>query len=425
MPLTAPGFLQPCLSRPVAIFGAGVSGRGVGALLAALGAQGTIYDAQALAFDGAAARRHALVVFSPGFAPDHPWLRLARAAGSVCLGELDFASLFWRGRIVAITGTNGKTTLTEFLAHALGAIGVEARATGNVGHAFSQWVAEAGGGAAAAVAVCEVSSFQAETLQHFHAEATLWTNLAEDHLERHGDLGSYFAAKAALAVRSDAVWAGSSVTAYARARGLGLKCAAVPTEGQPADPRLAGTPFAAYPQRENFLLAAAWWRSAGLDEGALYAAAGTFRLGKHRLARVAEIDGVTFWNDSKATNFHAVEGALPRFKSPVLLIAGGKAKGGDLQGFVRRIAPRVRHMFLIGETAGELARACDKSGVAHSVCDSLSAAVHSAAVAARPGEHVLLSPAFASFDMFHGYADRGDQFERLVRELAAAHVRPI
>ena len=194
MPLIAPGFLQPALSRPVAILGGGISGRGVEALLASLGAQGTVYDAQGLAFDAAASRRHALVVFSPGFPPSHPWLQLARAAGSVCLGELDFASLFWRGRIVAVTGTNGKTTLAEFLAHALAGIGVEARAAGNIGRAFSQSVADAGGGAPAAVAVCEVSSFQAETLQHFHAEATLWTNLAEDHLERHGEMDSYFAA---------------------------------------------------------------------------------------------------------------------------------------------------------------------------------------------------------------------------------------
>jgi UDP-N-acetylmuramoylalanine--D-glutamate ligase len=420
MPLIAPGFLQPALSRPVAILGGGISGRGVEALLASLGAQGTVYDAQGLAFDAAASRRHALVVFSPGFPPSHPWLQLARAAGSVCLGELDFASLFWRGRIVAVTGTNGKTTLAEFLAHALAGIGVEARAAGNIGRAFSQSVADAGGGAPAAVAVCEVSSFQAETLQHFHAEATLWTNLAEDHLERHGEMDSYFAAKAALAVRSDAVFAGSSAGAYARARGLGLNWVAVATEGRPVDPRLAGTPFAAYPQRENFLLAAAWWRARGLEESALYAAAATFRLGRHRLARVAEIDGVGFWNDSKATNFHAVEAALGGFSSPVRLIAGGKSKGGDVGGFVRRIAPRVRQVFLIGETAPALATACAAAGLPHARCASLAEAVREAAEAAARGDQVLLSPGFSSFDQFRSYEDRGEQFERLVLERSHA-----
>jgi UDP-N-acetylmuramoylalanine--D-glutamate ligase len=442
MPLTIPEFLAPLLARPVAIFGGGVSGTGALELLVSVGAEAVIYDRTGVEFTEAAAARHRLVVFSPGFPLGHAWLEKARAAGCECLGEIDFASLFWRGHLIAVTGTNGKTTLTEFLCHALASAGYRAVPTGNFGRSFAGLAAAERGGSPEITAVCEVSSFQAETLLHFRAEATLWTNFAEDHLERHPGMDAYFGAKAVLARCSDRVFAGSSVRSYAEriakrqappGPAVFFDSAGDPTadiiwirtEDLPPNPELAGTIFFDTPQRENFVLAAAWWRAADLDIPALYSAARTFRLGHHRLAAVAEVDGVTYWNDSKATNFHAVEGALPRFKSPVLLIAGGKAKGGDLQGFVRRIAPRVRHMFLIGETAGELARACDKSGVAHSVCDSLSAAVHSAAEAARPGEHVLLSPAFASFDMFHGYADRGDQFERLVRELAAAHVRPI
>jgi len=419
MPLAIPGFLQSRLARPVAIFGAGISGRGVRSLLAGLRAEAVVYDAREREFTAAAAAGHALVVFSPGFPPEHPWLRLARSAGCACLSEIDFASLCWHGRIVAVTGTNGKTTLTEFIAHALAGLGQEAVPTGNIGHSFSQLAAETEGGAAQAVAVCEVSSFQAETLRYFHAEAALWTNFAEDHLERHDGLPAYFEAKAELVARSDVVFAGSSVRAYARQRPLAREVEArfvwVATEDQPADPRLAGTPFADYPQRENFLLAAAWWRASGLDEAALYAAARTFHLGQHRLARVAEIDGVTFWNDSKATNFHAVEAALRRFPEPVLLIAGGKAKGGDLAAFIRRITPRVRRIFLIGETALLLAAACADTGLPHAVYTSFAEAVRQAADAARRGDHVLLSPGFASFDMFRGYEDRGRQFEELIR----------
>jgi UDP-N-acetylmuramoylalanine--D-glutamate ligase len=420
MPLVIPEFLQAGLRRPVAILGAGISGRGAEALLAAAGAEAAVYDAAAVPFDAAAARRHALAVFSPGFPPDHPWLRLARAAGALCLGELDLAAVFWRGRILAVTGTNGKTTLTEFLAWALAAAGRPATAAGNIGRAFSAVVAAADGGDPAAIAVCEVSSFQAETLSHFHAEAALWTNFAEDHLERHGDLDAYFAAKAVLARHAATLYAGSSVTAYARRRGLALPGVAVPTEGQPADPRLADTAFAAYPQRENFLLAAAWWAAAGLDPAALFAAAQSFRLGRHRLARVATVDGVTYWNDSKATNFHAVEAALGGFAAPVLLIAGGKSKGGDLGRFVRRIAPRVRRVFLIGETAPALAAHCAAAGVPHRRCASLADAVRAAAAEAAAGEQVLLSPGFASFDQFRNYEDRGDRFESLVRERPAA-----
>jgi UDP-N-acetylmuramoylalanine--D-glutamate ligase len=132
---------------------------------------------------------------------------------------------------------------------------------------------------------------------------------------------------------------------------------------------------------------------------------------------VAEIDGVTWWNDSKATNIHAVEAALASFAGPVRLIAGGRTKGGDVAGFVRRIGPRVKELYLIGETAGELAAACAALQIPHTVCADLAAAVHQAADAAHPGEQVLLSPGFASFDLFRGYEDRGNQFESLVNNL--------
>ena len=423
MALTVPEPIRLLLARPVAIFGAGVSGVAVCALLARLEAESVIYDEKAATFSPRAAKLHRLVVFSPGFPPEHPWLQQARAAGCECLGEIDFASLFWRGALIAVTGTNGKTTLTEFLAHALRGAGREAHAVGNIGHAFAELVAETGGGTADAIAVCEVSSFQAETLRHFRADATLWTNFAEDHLERHATLESYFSAKWQLVVhtKAGAFFAGTSVQRFAQKFDRPVPAAAgVATEDRPADERLAGTVFAEYPQRENFLLAAAWWRAAALPIDLLYEAAQSFQVGPHRLARVAEHEGVTYWNDSKATNFHAVEAALARFTAPVVLIAGGRAKGGDLAGFVHRIAPRVKHAVLIGETSGELAFHCAAFRVAHTTCGTLAEAVRRATELAAPGDQVLLSPGFASFDMFRGYADRGEQFELLVRDLGVA-----
>ena len=423
-----PALLLPLLQQPVAVFGGGVSGQAVRELLGRLGVRSRIYDQKAGAgaaqdFASAQAGEHRLVVFSPGFPPDHPWLATARAAGCTCLGELDFASLFWRGRLVAITGTNGKTTLTEFLTHALGVAGEAAFAVGNVGFPFSRLPLLAP--AIDATAVCEVSSFQAETLRHFRADATLWTNFAEDHLERHAGLQEYFAAKWNLVERTapGAVFAGSSVQRFARQFGRWLPPAAcVATEHAAPDARLGGTPFALYPQSENFLLALAWWRHTGRPEAALCAAARSFRLGRHRLALVRELGGVSFWNDSKATNFHAVEAALATFSAPVHLILGGKSKGGDLRAFVGRIADRSRHLWLIGETRMPLAGFCTASQIPHTVCSSLEEAVRGAAAAARPGEAVVLSPAFASFDMFRSYADRGDQFERLVASLGAASI---
>jgi UDP-N-acetylmuramoylalanine--D-glutamate ligase len=422
MPFAAPPSLQPALAKPVAILGGGISGAGVRALLTALGVDGRIYDAKATAFTPAAAGQHGLVVFSPGFMPDHPWLVAARAAGLPCLGELDFASCFWRGRLVAITGTNGKTTLTEFLTHALGVAGRVAHMTGNVGHSFSRLCGEKRGGARDMFAICEVSSFQAETLEHFRADATLWTNFAEDHLERHPGLENYFAAKWNLVAhtRAGATYLGSSAERFARKfdRPIGA-VTVVATEQQPPDPRLAATVFASYPQRENFILAAAWWRANGFAETELYAAAQSFRLGRHRLARLGEHTGITYWNDSKATNFHAVEAALAGFSVPVVLIAGGKPKGGDLAAFVHRISPRVKHAVLVGESSTDLAFHCSTFRVAHSTCATLAEAVARATEVAVAGEHVLLSPGFASFDMFRNYEDRGDQFELLVQKLHA------
>ncbi|MGH7995150.1 MAG: UDP-N-acetylmuramoyl-L-alanine--D-glutamate ligase, partial [Opitutaceae bacterium] len=409
----------------------GVSGSAAERLLGALGVPGVVYAAKDRPFTAAAARRHRLVVFSPGFASGHPWLGAARGAGADCWGELDFASLFWKGSVVAVTGTNGKTTVTEFLTHALRGAGREAYAAGNIGRALSALVADRDGGLPSDLAVCEVSSFQAESLRHLRASATLWINFAEDHLERHAGLPEYFAAKAALANRSDALFAGSSVWTFAQREpsALGLlrgagRIAWVPTEAQPADALLAGTVFAEYPQRENFLLAAAWWKAAGLAARILYDAARDFRLGAHRLARVGARGGVAYWNDSKATNFHAAEAALRRFAVPVLLIAGGKSKGGDLEGFARRIASRVRHAFLIGDAAPALASALDAAMVPHTRCVSLREAVRAASSSAHPGDQIVLSPGFSSLDQFRSYEDRGAQFEALARDRIASPAAP-
>jgi UDP-N-acetylmuramoylalanine--D-glutamate ligase len=425
MTLSKPDFLASRLARPVAVMGGGVSGSGAVALLSKLGSRSVVYDRNGTDFTLAAAGAHELVVFSPGFTLHHPWLELARKSGCICMAEIDFASLFWRGRIIAITGTNGKTTLTEFLAHALTSSGKRAHAAGNIGLPFTQLVAAEEGGGPETTAVCEVSSFQAEQLGHFCADGLLWTNFAEDHLERHPGMEAYFAAKWELVLRTPPArfFAGSSVQRYAAQFGRPVSpSASVPTEGQPPDPRLAGTAFASYPQRENFILASAWWRREGLDEAALLAAARGFRPGRHRLSKVETIDGVTYWNDSKATNFHAVEAAIAGFARPIVLIVGGRSKGGDLAAFVRRIASRVAYAVLIGETGAALGAAFKAMGVPHTSCASLDDAVRAAAGAAQPAGDVLLSPGFSSFDMFRNYEERGDRFEQAVAELHAARV---
>jgi UDP-N-acetylmuramoylalanine--D-glutamate ligase len=295
--------------------------------------------------------------------------------------------------------------------------------------------------------VCEVSSFQAETMHHFRADAALWTNFAEDHLERHPTIEEYFHAKWRLFERTIGghVYAGTSVQAWATRLGQTLPAdALVATEDQPGDILLRGTPFADYPQRENFLLASAWWRGAGHRENILYAAARTFTLADHRLRKItttaaatatvsptsqqptptAGAAPVSWWDDSKATNFHATEAALRSFAAPVILILGGKPKGGDIPAFVHRIAPRVRHALLIGETAPVLAAAARDAGLAHTLSTTLERAVADATRLAIPGDHVLLSPGFASFDQFHGYADRGLRFRQFVDKTGTTSPAP-
>lgn len=420
MPLRIPEILRERLTKPVAVFGSGVSGQGVLALLRGLGLPGICYDERETKFQAEHLSAHGLVVFSPGFPPNHAWLQMARDADLDCLGEIDFASLFWKGRVIAITGTNGKTTLTEFLTHALRQEWETAHAVGNIGRPLARLVADTAGGTKDDIAICEVSSFQAESMRHFRSEAVLWTNFAEDHLDRHADLQEYFAAKMKLATQTGAkgLYVGPTVLHYAQ-----LLKEPMPADRVVADEKLSdagelrGTVFGDDPQRENFNLAMSWWQQSKRRPAKLYAAAQSFRLGRHRMGRVAEIGGVTYWNDSKGTNFHAVEGALRRFAAPVTLILGGKHKGGDIAAFVARIAPEVSHAMLLGETRSALASACSVAGVAHSLCASLAQAVEQAAEVTKPGGHVVLSPGFASFDMFRNYEERGETFEKLVQAL--------
>ena len=395
--LTAPPFLVSLLAAPVAVLGDGVSGRAAAKLVSKLGSKVVIYDERGgdHVETEFVAGAHQLLITSPGFELGHSWVIAGRSAGLVCLTEIDFAALFWRGEVVAVTGTNGKTTVTEFLSFALSSAGKDACAVGNVGNAFSEVVAKRDGGAPDSIAICEVSSFQAEALHHFRADAAIWTNFAEDHLERHASLQGYFMAKWRLFERAigGQVFAGSSVARAAEEFGQSLpEGAIVDTEESAGDILLRGTAFDTHPQRENFLLAAAWWRAAGLREPVLYAAARNYE-----------------------TNFHATEAALSQFGGKVVLIAGGKSKGGNIEAFVDRIQSRLKHVLLIGETRNILATLFGAAGVPHTVCEDLAGAVRGAINVSASGDDILLSPGFSSLDQFADYAERGEAFVQLLK----------
>ena len=390
--------------------------------LASAGKSSVTYDerGELRQFGAAEAARHDLVVVSPGFAQAHPWLLAARRAGCLCLGELDFGALLWDGPAVAVTGTNGKTTLVDFLAFAHKRAGQNAVACGNVGLPLTA-VATASS-VAGLLPIVEVSSFQAEDLRHFSPEAVIWTNFDEDHLDRHGDLESYFRAKHKLVERllpAGPLVVGASVAEHAARIGIQLPAETLVARREDVEGSVpAGSPFVTWPQRENWALAVAYWRARGLPVEVLEDAARLFRLSPHRLRKVAEAGLVEFWNDSKGTNFHATLAALREFSAPIRWIGGGKWKGGDLRAFAARLAPAIEAAYLVGETGPELHAIFQELGRPSQVFGTLEEATVAAARDAAQRTVVLLSPGFSSFDMFRGYAERGLVFERAAQGLA-------
>ena len=420
-----PDTLARRLTKPAAILGDGVSGRAVAAALTAAGRSSVTYDARGAVtqFTATEAALHDLVVLSPGFAQSHPWVLAARRAGCLCLGELDFAALLWDGSALAITGTNGKTTLTEFLAFAHKRAGRNAVACGNIGLPLTTIAADPAVSGANLLPIVEVSSFQSEDLRYFRPHAVLWTNLAEDHLDRHLDMEGYFRAKYKLVERllpAGILVVGESVVEHAAALGISL----------PEETRIArradvaatvpeGSPFVTWPQLENWAVARCYWEASGLPLDVLESAAKLFRTGPHRLRKVSEAGLLEFWNDSKGTNFHATLAALREFPCAVRWIGGGKWKGGDLQAFAAQLAPAIERAYLVGETGPELLTAFHDLGKPAELYPTLEAAT--VAAGQEPAvvrTVVLLSPGFASLDMFRGYNERGLVFERAAQGLA-------
>ena len=419
-----PHAITPLLEEPVAVLGNGVSGHAVASLLRSLEIDYLCYDERPgpgvrTRFDTRVAKVHRLVVYSPGFRQDHLWLREAREAGCRCLTELDFASLFWKGKAISVTGTNGKTTLTEFLAYALKRYRIDAVAVGNNGFPLSRICGRVD--SENVLAICEVSSFQAGALEFFKPDALIWTNFHEDHLDRYGSEEEYFKAKWNLVERLSHSFflAGASVAKAAARFGFKLPEFTTVVDGPDREEWIlpSGSVFSFNPQRENLTMAKAYWGIESLPEGALRNAAERFPARKHRLVKVGEIEGVEFWNDSKGTNFSAALAAAGNFGQPVVWIGGGESRGGDVERFVEAMAARVKRAHLIGETASRVGSVLDGCGVDWNRYNSIPNAVCSAFETAVPGDVVLFSPGFSSFDMFRDYADRGECFEDAVSSL--------
>lgn len=412
----------------VAVLGAGVSGQAARSLAICLGLEVCLFDeggrGDASDFTAGSLDEFDAFIFSPGFASVHPWRVLAEGSGLPCYSELGFAALHWRGRLLGVTGTNGKTTITSLLCNALTATGLAAVEAGNIGTPLSDCVMS-DANREEAIAVCEISSFQAELPRGLSLDGLIWSNFAEDHLDRYDSMAEYFAAKVKLlaCLRSDAPSVlGADVAAFDPQVTEIRSSIVVDEDSGGVDQLAADSPFRISPQSTNLTQVEALWRALDLPIGALLESANAFQLAAHRLSPVDSWGGVTFWNDSKATNFHAALAAIDALDEPIYWIGGGSGKGGDFDAFARAIAPKIEAAFLYGEVAESLAASLSSvhSQVEKHVnfVEAVEAATRAAS--ANVPSVVLLSPGFASFDQFSGYAARGKTFISTVFSLKDA-----
>lgn len=385
-----------------------------------------------------------LVVASPGVPLTEPPLAEARASGIPVWSEIELAYRLACQPMLAVTGTNGKTTTTALLGQMFKDAGLPVRVAGNIGVPL---VSEVLAAPPEAVMVVEVSSFQLETVERFRPRVAVILNLTPDHLDRHGNMENYRAAKARIfrqqgpedwvvlnfddpLVRSMGVEAPSRVVYFSTRRELGEGVfisdgwVTLVREGS----RVSLLPVSELALRgrhnwENCLAATAAAWAFGLPPERLGSTLRTFPGVPHRLEPVAVVNGVAYFNDSKATNPEAAIRALESFEEPVILIAGGRNKGASFEALAEKCRERVSHLILLGEAAGQLEEAARSAGLRNIYrVEDMAQAVRLAHQLALPGEVVLLSPACASWDMFTNYEERGEVFKSLVRQLVGKQV---
>lgn len=402
--------------KRVALFGRGVSTKSVERLLMKNGIGSDYYGEGEKDFGIEEGKSHCLCVYSPSFKRDHKYFGVANESGCECIGEPDFSGRLWKGELVVVSGTNGKTTLTSFLSHALKFAGKESIACGNIGVPLSEFLMESDG--RGKVGVCELSSFQGMRLKHVKFDGYGWTNFAEDHLDWHKDMREYFEAKLNIKnfLRKEVFCVGDSVEKYSKIFGIELPsyCRVLGVRGDRVTPK----PFDSMIQRENYLIAEMIFEGLGYDKDILRLASDTFELARHRFGKVRVVNGVNFWNDSKATNTHAAIAALKELRGKrVFWIGGGKDKHCDLRELIAEIERSASGAAFIGDTKEKLNDGVGELSIGKYVCDSLEEAVEKGYKEMSGGGEVLFSPAFSSFGMFESYEDRGNKFEEIVKNL--------
>jgi UDP-N-acetylmuramoylalanine--D-glutamate ligase len=377
-------------------------------------------------------RRYDRGIISPGIDHSAPLVQNFLRKRIEMIGELEFSWELCKCPVIAISGTNGKTTTTELVARMLNECGVKTLAAGNIGPAFASVVKQSG---EMDVMTLEVSSFQLEEIRTFRPHIAVWLNFTADHLDRYPDMESYRSAKLRLfenqtahdfavvnladmpsvvdprALRAQVI----TFSTVRRGGDFDWRDGVIHFRGEPvlamADMKLRGIHNA-----ENLMATLAVGYLMGIGFDRMAAPLATYTPQSHRCELVGSVAGVDYVNDSKATNIDALEKALISESRPVVLIAGGKDKGFEFGSITELIGRKVHHVILIGEMAGRIA-ALWQTRAPCEQAPSLADAVRSARAHARPGDVVLFSPGTSSFDMFNSYADRGDQFRNLVKSL--------
>jgi len=352
----------------------------------------------------------------------------AANAGEV-IGEVEFAYRFYTGQIVAITGTNGKTTTTELVERIFNHAGINCRACGNYGPTVSEMILMDN---PPQVLALEVSSFQLETIRDFHPGVVVWLNFSPDHMDRYSTVDAYKKAK----MRVFENLTPDDRVIVREGEDIGDQVAIVETFSTEAcaDYTLSGTTIEfrgdavldlsrtrlrGLHNAENAMAAFAACSVLGVCASTAEEALQDFAPPLHRCELVRTLDGVEYINDSKATNLHALDSALRSQGRPIVLIAGGKQKGLDYSNILKRVESTTKGIIVFGEIANEIAQTFESiSGTAPCVVvTSLDEAVSAAANIAEFGDTVLFSPGTSSFDMFSGYEERGDCFRQITHDL--------
>ena len=387
-------------------------------------------------------REQDLIVVSPGVPFDSPQLVQARNLGEPVIGEIELASRFLRGQIVAITGANGKTTTTSLAGEIVKAGNFPTLVGGNIGTPAISFVDR---GTDKTWIVLEVSSFQLETIESFRPRIAVVLNITPDHLDRHGSFANYVNAKARIfenqraedfavlnlddattaglaeRVRGQLFWFSRKKAvekgAFVRAGSIFFRKGKDEREIMP----ISEIPLKGTHNLENVLAAISVGVLAGCQAEQIRNAVRKFKAVEHRLEFIAKVDGVEYYNDSKATNVDATMKALESFPANIHLILGGKDKGSDYTVLNDLLRQRVKRVYTIGAAAAKIESQIRGAEVEHA--ETLENAIRSASESAAPGDIVLLAPACASFDQFQNYEHRGRVFKEVVQGLAAANAK--